>query len=157
LVTLSLFDNPVTPPGLVLDTNVVLDWLLFRDPGCAGVVSAIESGTVQWLATPALRDECAQVIARGFGSLHRFDPPAFWAAWEGHAQMHPPPSPRPSGAGCRCTDPDDQKFIDFALHSKARWLLSRDKAVLALARPALRLGLLILPPHRWRAEVEASP
>ena len=55
--------------------------------------------------------------------------------------VRPPP--------CRCSDPDDQKFIDLALHAGARWLLSHDKAVLRLAAPARRLGLQILPPARW--------
>ena len=49
----------------------------------------------------------------------------------------------------RCTDRDDQKFIDLALHSRACWLLSHDKAVLRLPKQARRLGLTILPPVRW--------
>ena len=50
---------------------------------------------------------------------------------------------------CRCTDPDDQKFIDLALHSGAQWLLSRDRAVLKLAREARQRGLAIVAPHVW--------
>jgi uncharacterized protein len=51
----------------------------------------------------------------------------------------------------RCTDPDDQKFIDFALACGARWLVSRDKAVLKLRRRALALhGLQIVHPDDWR-------
>ena len=46
---------------------------------------------------------------------------------------------------CRCTDPDDQKFIDLALHCGAQWLLSHDRAVLKVADQARRRGLLILP------------
>ena len=43
--------------------------------------------------------------------------------------------------GPRCTDPDDQKFLDLALHAHAKWLVSRDKALLRLARKARPLGL----------------
>jgi predicted nucleic acid-binding protein len=50
----------------------------------------------------------------------------------------------------RCTDPDDQMFVDLALEAGARWLVSRDRAVLRLARPALPLGLAIVAPERWR-------
>ena len=146
-----------TPPGLVLDTNVVLDWLLFRDPRVFAVTQAIEAGRVQWWATSALRDECFEVLARGVGAAYRPDLPANQAAWDSLARMHPPPPPRPLSAPCRCSDVDDQKFIDFALHSGARWLLSHDKAVLRLAGQARRLGLLILPPPRWQPESATPP
>jgi predicted nucleic acid-binding protein len=49
----------------------------------------------------------------------------------------------------RCTDPDDQVFIDLALACKARWLLSKDRALLKLARRARALGLSIQPPASW--------
>ncbi|MBN8487205.1 MAG: PIN domain-containing protein, partial [Burkholderiales bacterium] len=63
----------------------------------------------------------------------------------GDAPAH---SPQPV---LRCTDPDDQKFIDFALACGARWLVSRDKAVLKLRRRALALhGLQIVHPADWR-------
>jgi predicted nucleic acid-binding protein len=50
----------------------------------------------------------------------------------------------------RCSDPDDQKFLDLALRADARWLLSRDDHLLALARRARREGLFeILAPQEW--------
>jgi predicted nucleic acid-binding protein len=42
-----------------------------------------------------------------------------------------------------CVDPDDQKFLDAAFASGADWLLTRDKALLALARRAGAAGLRI--------------
>jgi len=38
-----------------------------------------------------------------------------------------------AGGAARCRDPDDQKFIDLALHLKAL-LLSKDRQVLRLRR-----------------------
>ena len=49
----------------------------------------------------------------------------------------------------RCTDADDQMFIDLAVSHRARWLLSRDRAVLKLARRAAKQGVLIMPPEAW--------
>ena len=49
----------------------------------------------------------------------------------------------------RCADPDDQPFIDLALAAGANWLLTRDKALLALARPSLARGLVVTTPRRW--------
>ena len=48
----------------------------------------------------------------------------------------------------QCRDPDDQMFIDLALAQRARWLLTRDRALLALARPAAAYGLEIAAPRR---------
>jgi predicted nucleic acid-binding protein len=50
----------------------------------------------------------------------------------------------------RCTDADDQKFIDLACAAPARWLVSRDRAVLKLRRRAATDGLVIVTPDGWR-------
>jgi len=45
------------------------------------------------------------------------------------------------------------KFIDLALAHKARWLLSRDRAVLKLGRRTRPLGLEVLTPDAWIASL----
>jgi predicted nucleic acid-binding protein len=50
----------------------------------------------------------------------------------------------------RCTDSDDQVFIDLALAEGARWLLTHDRALLKLARRAAVLGVLVQKPRAWR-------
>jgi predicted nucleic acid-binding protein len=141
-------------PVIVLDTNVVLDCLVFRDPGCAALVEWLSAGRLRWLASPAMRDELAHVLARGHLAAWQPDPTALFATWDRWA------SPAAEGAPSRlhCTDPDDQKFIDAALTHRARWLLSRDRAVLKLARAARATGLAILTPLAWtRAVGGATP
>lgn len=50
----------------------------------------------------------------------------------------------------RCADPDDQKFLELARDAGAAWLLSRDAALLALARRCERQhGFRIVPPERF--------
>jgi predicted nucleic acid-binding protein len=56
-----------------------------------------------------------------------------------------------------CTDPDDQAFIDLALAVKARWLVSRDRALLRLRRRAEKQGLVVLTPERWAQAVSVPP
>jgi predicted nucleic acid-binding protein len=51
--------------------------------------------------------------------------------------------------GMRCTDADDQKFIDLALAERAVALLSADRAVLRLARRASAWGLAITRASAW--------
>jgi predicted nucleic acid-binding protein len=53
--------------------------------------------------------------------------------------------------GLQCSDRDDQKFLALAHAEGARWLLSRDRAVLKLARRAKHFGILISVPERWSA------
>ena len=145
---------PAPPPSagaltrLVLDTNVVLDWLVFRDPGCDALADALRGDRVAWVATAAMRDELAHVLARGSLDAWRPDASALWSSWDRWARMvgqEPAPAPRAP----RCTDPDDQKFIDLALQIGAHALLSRDRAVLRCARPARTLGLQIMTPSAW--------
>ena len=133
-------------PGAVLDTNVVLDWLLFADPAVFALAAAVMSGRVRWLATTAMRDELASVLARGLAATRGVDAAALLAAWDAHAQ----PQAASPAQSLRCSDPDDQKFIDLAVAAGARWLVSRDRAVLALARRAAPSGLTILGPAQWR-------
>jgi predicted nucleic acid-binding protein len=62
----------------------------------------------------------------------------------------PAAAPAP-GAPIRCTDPDDQKFIDLAAAHPGALLLSRDRAVLKLGAKLARLGVQVTTPARWAA------
>jgi len=139
----------ISPPALVLDSNVVLDWLVFGNPGVAPIRDAVLAGAVRWIASADMRAELNAVLA--YESLRVWSPdlPALWAQWERWAQPVAAQATTGAGSRLRCRDKDDQKFIDLALAHGARWLLSRDKAVLALARRAAPLGLQICTPERW--------
>jgi predicted nucleic acid-binding protein len=139
-------------PRVVLDTNAVLDWLYFRDPRCAALAEAVTSGRVRWIASAAMRNEVEHVLARGnlgakwpdgAASVHEG-----WRRWATTVEADPPASP----AALRCSDVDDQKFIDLAVGVRAIALLSADRAVLRLARRAIAWGLAITTVERWRLE-----
>jgi predicted nucleic acid-binding protein len=136
-------------PGAVLDTNVVLDWLVFAEPTVAALAAAAISQRLRWLATSAMRDELAHVLDRGLAARCGCDTAAMLARWDAHALTR---EPAPPALGLVCTDRDDQKFIDLAVGARARWLVTRDKAVLKLARRAHALGLSIVTPERWQNE-----
>ena len=139
-----------TPTALVLDTNVVLDWLVFRDPSCIELGRAIHAGRVRWFVTEAMRDELEHVLTRPHISTRQQDPSLALAEWERWAQPVLPAVAAQSGA-MRCTDPDDQKFIDLALQLGNAVLLSRDRAVLRLARAARQRGVHISSAAAWVA------
>jgi uncharacterized protein len=138
--------SPFEAPSAVLDTNVVLDWLVFKDPGVRSLAAAVESGTLRWLACARMRDELADVLAREHLRRWQPDGAAVLAAFDRLAAVRaaPPASHLP------CTDADDQVFIDLALAAGCRWLLTKDRALLALARRARPRGLRVLTPAAWR-------
>ena len=130
----------------VLDTNVVLDWLLFKDCGVAALSAAVEAESLRWLACPRMRDEFARTLRRP--ELARWQPNSehLLACFDRHAVMLAAPLSTP---GLRCDDPDDQVFVDLALQNQAQWLISHDRAVLRLRRRATALGLRIAKPAAW--------
>jgi predicted nucleic acid-binding protein len=134
---------------LVLDTNVVLDWLVFRNAAVvASIGAALASGRWRWHATEAALAELEHVLTYPDVSRWLPDRNEISAACERWATVTPATSP-PLSIALRCTDPDDQMFIDLALQLGGATLLSRDRAVLRLARRARPHGISILTPERW--------
>jgi putative PIN family toxin of toxin-antitoxin system len=134
----------------VLDTNVVLDWLVFREPGTAALAHAIVAGELRWLASSGMRSELDHVLSRGIGERWLPDFSLIDDMWRRWAIMIEPQA-MPPDTRLQCTDPLDQVFIDLALSSGARWLVSRDRALLKLARRAAPRGLGVLTPEGWAA------
>jgi predicted nucleic acid-binding protein len=134
---------------LVLDTNVVLDWLAFGHPIGAPVEAALTSGRCRWLCTRAMRDELARVVVRESLARWAIDAHAVLSVFDALAVDLGPVTPLGAGESLRCTDPDDQMFIDLAIARRAHALLTRDRAVLRLAARARRLGVLIATPEAW--------
>ena len=138
------------PPCVVLDTNVVLDWLYFRDVRCAALADAVTGHRVRWIASAPMRDEIEHVLERGSLGTRWPEGPATvrdgWHRWATmvEATAHAVP------LAMRCTDADDQKFIDLALGARAVALLSADRAVLRLARRAAAFGLVISTVAAWK-------
>jgi len=135
-------------PLVVLDTNVVLDLWLFDDPRAARLRAALLSGELRALVTAAMLAELVDVLARPFATAWPVSPARVCEMLM--ACSHPVEA---LGGGAssapRCTDPDDQKFIDLAWSWPAQWLVSRDRAVLKLAQPGRTRGLQIVTPERW--------
>ena len=63
---------PVARP-VVIDTNIVLDLLVFADEAVAPLKPQLASGALQWIAAPAMRVELERA---GDGWAIRRSPPA---------------------------------------------------------------------------------
>ena len=146
------------PMRVVIDTQTLLDWQFFGNPVCqAWPLPGDETGWC-WIATAAMRDELAHVLARGFGPRWTVPAELVLAFFDRHASLQPArPAPPALARALRCTDPDDQKFVDLAADS-AQWLISRDRAVLKLRRRAFTLtGLRIVAPADWPPGAQLPP
>lgn len=140
-------------PRIVLDTNVCLDLWVFADPGCARVLAALRSGAVQAVTRDDCRAEWQRVLHYPQLPIDDQSRPLVDAAFTANVQLLTDTDSVPVDAGRRlprCADPDDQKFLELALASGARWLLSKDRELLKLDRRArMASGFSILLPQAW--------
>lgn len=137
---------------VVIDTNVVLDWLVFGDPAVARLAAALQAGRLQWIATQAMLDELSVVLRRPL--LLRRPPPVSGSVDTAVTRWcRVVEAPSLLAPALICSDGDDQKFIDLALARPAAWLVSRDKALLRLARRARTRGVAVCLPADWSEAV----
>ena len=131
--------------AVVLDTNVMLDWLVFRDARVAPLVAAIQGGRVRWLACAAMRVELAHMLGHKTLASWAPDPDRALAVFDALSMATDPPPP----TRLKCSDADDQVFVDLAVATGARWLVTHDRALLNLARRARAFGLEVMAPTAW--------
>ena len=143
-------------PAVVLDTNVLLEAWVFKNPDATLILGAVSAHKLLWLTSCEMREEFIHVLSRGLGPRWPADWQILQERWESHATECPAAPNRPAHSP-RCTDQNDQKFIDFALEQRAQWLISRDRAVLKLGPRCARLGLTVIDPPRWREIWLANP
>jgi putative PIN family toxin of toxin-antitoxin system len=133
---------PLAAP-VVLDTNIVLDLLVFHDPATVKLQAALSNNDLQWIATTAMRDELARVLGYPYivKSLkhHAVQATQVLVGFDAQAKLLAG-APRASAV---CKDPDDQIFIDLAVAHQAL-LLSKDKAVLCMKKRLLALSVKAL-------------
>jgi putative PIN family toxin of toxin-antitoxin system len=134
---------PLFPPRVVIDTNVLLDFWVFDDPRARQLREALESGRIHGLRDGTTVDELAEVLSRPRFGLEAVRQMALLREWDRLAFVEPAAGASP----LRCADPLDQKFLDLAAAARADWLVTKDKALLKLARKARPLGLAILLPQ----------
>ena len=125
---------------LVLDTNVVLDWIAFRDPRVQPIVAAIERGAVRAATSLACLQELRRALSYAQVKLDAAAQALAFGRYCAHAQVFEVPETALAQDLPLCEDHDDQKFLQLAWHAHASHLLTRDKALLKLARRVAQLG-----------------
>ena len=137
------------PKRIVLDTNVCLDLFVFHDPRWAALLAAIESGAVEAITRADCRMEYLLVLNYPHLPLDASSRAASAARFDALISVVAPPE-----SGVRlpvCTDKDDQKFLELARDANADILITKDKALLKLARKTARAGMFqIIVPEAWQ-------
>ena len=145
-----------SPPGIVLDTNVCLDIFLFGDAQSAALHVAMQRGTIEAVTRADCREEWLRVLHYPQLPVTDAARPGIEAAFDALVRCLPDELATAAAPLPRCADPDDQKFLRLAADTGAAWLLSRDAAVLRLAKRTQREGLFeILAPGAWCAAWQA--
>lgn len=142
---------------LVLDTNVCLDLFVFRDPRWNALLQALRDGSVQAYTREDCRNEWLAVLDYPHLPVTAADKPAICAEFDRLLLCLPLAEVNTFGLPL-CTDKDDQKFLELALQCQAHVLVSKDKAVLKLAKKTLRKGMFsIIQPQHWRLDAFPLP
>lgn len=125
--------RPEKPFRLVLDTNVVIDLLHFRDVRTAWLPDAVAGGRVRCFTDAACLAELKRVLAYPAFRLaapERETIERDYLAWAERCEA----DRDATTALPRCRDADDQKFLELASRCTADALVTRDKELLRLAR-----------------------
>lgn len=152
--------RPVQRQRIVLDTNVCLDLFMFRDPRWQILMDALIHGEVRAVSCDDCRREFALVLAYDKMKLSAPAQAEILAQFDQLIALHTR-SPEPASPAIAlpvCKDGDDQKFLELALAAGADVLVTKDKALLKLARKTLRNGQFrILSPEQWQKSYRAEP
>jgi putative PIN family toxin of toxin-antitoxin system len=128
-------------PRLVLDTNVILDLLVFKDPSTEPIRLLLDAKLVDALRTPASMAELIDVIGRPAFKLSQKNQETIVQVWEISSRLLEHTAIEPAPFTCR--DPDDQVFLDMAYSIRPALLLSKDLRVLELRAVAKHHGIEI--------------
>ncbi|MEQ5841726.1 putative toxin-antitoxin system toxin component, PIN family [Paraburkholderia acidicola] len=138
---------------VVLDSNVWIDILVFDDPHTRPIRAALERGTLVALIDARCLAELTYVLDYPQFVQRSVDKMAALATVARLTQLVDPPAPTEEARPLpKCKDRDDQKFLELAHAAGANWLVSKDRAVLKLARRIARdFGFQIAQPAAFVA------
>lgn len=141
----------LTPTRIVIDTNVCLDLFVFKDPRWVALLAALEDGKVVAITRADCRDEYNIVLHYKHLPLDDASRPLAAARFDELITVVAPPESRVRLPVC--TDKDDQKFLEVARDAHAAILITKDKALLKLARRLAKAGMFkVMLPEAWSLE-----
>jgi len=117
-------------PRVVLDTNILLDLFYFKDKSVTYLFECLKTEQVQGFTCELIWEELEEVLARkpfnqtaveiNFRSNYQH-----LLAWQ---------APQRNNSGIKCSDPDDQIFVELAVELAPCYLITKDKDLLVLQK-----------------------
>jgi putative PIN family toxin of toxin-antitoxin system len=138
----------MTPPRVVLDTNVVLSALVFGGGVSARLRRAWQDGLCTPLVSAATTHELIRVLAYPKFRLDAAQQDELLADYLPWTRVVRVPQPPPRVPDCR--DTADTMFLHLATAGRARVLVTGDKDLLALAS---LMPCAVLTPADWLSSV----
>ena len=132
-------------PVVVLDTNILLDVLVFDDSRAHPLRAALIAGGLDAVATEKTLSEFLDVIGREQFSLSQEKQNEIISQWQAWSRLIN--DDVLDVAPWKCKDRDDQVFINLAYTLKPAMLISKDKLVLKIAKRAQKDGIVITSDH----------
>jgi predicted nucleic acid-binding protein len=128
---------------------VWLDWLVFDDPAIAPIRAAVAANRAEVFIDAACEAELERALGYDLGK-RSVDVAACLAECRRVAtRIESVPTEAERAGLPRCRDKDDQKFLEAALAARADVLVTKDRALLDLARRIARFS--IVPPEEFAA------
>lgn len=142
------------PNRIVIDTNVCLDLFFFCDARWNKLLAALLDGEIEAVTSTDCRNEWLIVLGYAHLAIDATQRPSVAARFDASITCLAPNDMLSTDARLPvCKDRDDQKFLELARDARAAILLTKDKALLKLARRTAKAGLFrILHPDAWLKE-----
>lgn len=139
------------PNRIVIDTNVCLDLFFFRDERWNALLAALKDRKIEAVTRADCRNEWLIVLGYAHLAIDSVQRPFVEARFDEAISCLEPGDLQPADMRLPlCKDTDDQKFLELARDARAATLLTKDKALLKLARRTAKAGLFrILHPDEW--------
>ncbi|MCL1886685.1 MAG: putative toxin-antitoxin system toxin component, PIN family [Betaproteobacteria bacterium] len=118
--------------NVILDTNVCLDLFVFHDVRCHELMQMLKNRIINAITRKDCRDEWLRVLTYPLLSLNNhtqeksiieYDKAVLCCDFESKNYASLP----------MCKDQDDQKFLELAYDAQAKFLITKDKALLKLS------------------------
>ncbi len=141
-----------TPKQVVIDTNVCLDLFVFNDSRWDKLLSGLKDGNIKAVTREDCRQEWLAVLHYPHLPINDISRRQIIIAFDELISCVSPEQknlPLP-----KCSDKDDQKFMEIASDAGVETLITKDKALLKLARKTRQAGYFtIVTPDQFLANL----
>jgi len=118
-------------PRVVLDTNILLDLFYFKDKSVTYLFECLKTEQVQGFTCELIWEELEEVLARKPFNQTVEEVNYIRSNYQNLLTWQ---APQRNNSGIKCSDPDDQIFVELAVELAPCYLITKDKDLLVLQK-----------------------